>query len=123
MPAADLPDMADQQQPRQTAAPDRDPWTGPPKDGLYDPQLEKEACGVGFIVAIDGKRSNKVTTDRLRPGTNYPIIINLGFPSIASLDCVLVVITRTQKRILYCTRTGFTTHTYNERNSICTAFH
>lgn len=40
---------------------ERDPWDGPRKDGLYDPQLEREACGVGFIVAIDGKRSNKVT--------------------------------------------------------------
>jgi len=40
---------------------EQDPWTGPPKDGLYDPQLEKEACGVGFIVAIDGKRTNKVS--------------------------------------------------------------
>lgn len=39
---------------------EHDPWDGPPKDGLYDPQLEKEACGVGFIVAIDGNRSNKV---------------------------------------------------------------
>jgi len=38
----------------------QDPWNGPQKDGLYDPQLEKEACGVGFIVAIDGKRTNKV---------------------------------------------------------------
>jgi len=40
---------------------EHDPWTGPQKDGLYDPQLEKEACGVGFIVAIDGKRTNKVS--------------------------------------------------------------
>jgi len=39
----------------------QDPWNGPQKDGLYDPQLEKEACGVGFIVAIDGKRTNKVS--------------------------------------------------------------
>lgn len=38
----------------------RDPWNGPGPDGLYDPRLEKEACGVGFIVAIDGKRTNKV---------------------------------------------------------------
>lgn len=42
----------------------RDPWTGPGADGLYDPQLEKEACGVGFIVAIDGKRTNKVGITR-----------------------------------------------------------
>lgn len=38
-------------------------WTLPPKQGLYDPTLEREACGVGFIVAIDGKRSHKVSTD------------------------------------------------------------
>ena len=36
-------------------------WTLPPKQGLYDPTLEREACGVGFIVAIDGKRSHKVS--------------------------------------------------------------
>jgi glutamate synthase (NADPH/NADH) len=32
----------------------------PGADGLYDPVLEKEACGVGFVVQIDGIRSNKV---------------------------------------------------------------
>lgn len=26
----------------------------------YDPQNEHEACGVGFIVAIDGRRNHKV---------------------------------------------------------------
>lgn len=36
-------------------------WEGPGKQGLYDPQNEHEACGVGFVVAIDGKRSHKVT--------------------------------------------------------------
>lgn len=35
-------------------------WTGPSAQGLYDPANEHEACGVGFIVAIDGKRSHKV---------------------------------------------------------------
>jgi glutamate synthase (NADH) len=26
-------------------------WAGaiPPKQGLYDPELEKDACGVGFV--------------------------------------------------------------------------
>ena len=38
-----------------------EPWSLPEKQGLYDPTLEKEACGVGFIVAIDGKRSHKVS--------------------------------------------------------------
>lgn len=37
-----------------------DPWVPPVKQGLYDPGNEHEACGVGFIVAIDGARSNKV---------------------------------------------------------------
>lgn len=36
-------------------------WEGPPKQGLYDPQNEHEACGVGFVVAIDGKRTHKVS--------------------------------------------------------------
>lgn len=40
-------------------------WEGPPAQGLYDPINEHEACGVGFIVAIDGKRSHKVTTSSL----------------------------------------------------------
>lgn len=40
---------------------ERMPWEAPGKQGLYDPQNEHEACGVGFIVAIDGKRSHKVS--------------------------------------------------------------
>lgn len=35
-------------------------WEPPKAQGLYDPQNEHEACGVGFIVAIDGKRNHKV---------------------------------------------------------------
>ncbi len=38
-------------------------WEGPPKDGLYDPANEKDACGVGFIVSIEGKASHKVRAD------------------------------------------------------------
>lgn len=34
---------------------------GRPKSvGLYNPELEKDACGVGFIVNINGERNNKV---------------------------------------------------------------
>ena len=36
-------------------------WEPPKAQGLYDPQNEHEACGVGFIVAIDGKRNHKVS--------------------------------------------------------------
>lgn len=35
-------------------------WELPKAQGLYDPRNEHEACGVGFIVAIDGRRSHKV---------------------------------------------------------------
>jgi hypothetical protein len=38
-------------------------WEPPKAQGLYDPQNEHEACGVGFIVAIDGKRNHKVGTN------------------------------------------------------------
>jgi glutamate synthase domain-containing protein 1 len=39
-------------------------FTGlPNKVGLYDPKNEKDACGVGFIVNIEGKASNEVLKD------------------------------------------------------------
>lgn len=40
-------------------------WEPPRAQGLYDPQNEHEACGVGFIVAIDGKRNHKVREEKL----------------------------------------------------------
>uniref|UniRef100_A0A8D8SW26 Glutamate synthase [NADH] n=1 Tax=Cacopsylla melanoneura TaxID=428564 RepID=A0A8D8SW26_9HEMI len=41
----------------------RDEYLGPAASGLYDPNNEREACGVGFIVAIDRKRSHKIVRD------------------------------------------------------------
>ncbi|GAB0093859.1 glutamate synthase [Sergentomyia squamirostris] len=38
-------------------------WEAPVKQGLYDPENEHEACGVGFIVSIDGKSSHKILRD------------------------------------------------------------
>lgn len=32
----------------------------PPKQGLYDPQFEHEACGVGFVANIKGKKSHEI---------------------------------------------------------------
>ena len=32
----------------------------PPAQGLYDPRHESDACGVGFVVSIDGVASHKV---------------------------------------------------------------
>jgi glutamate synthase domain-containing protein 2/glutamate synthase domain-containing protein 1/glutamate synthase domain-containing protein 3 len=41
--------------------------TGPPaKQGLYDPQFEHEACGVGFVVNIKGRKSHAIIGDALQ---------------------------------------------------------
>src|SRR6478672_8799461 len=43
----------------------------PPKQGLYDPQFEHDACGVGFVVNVKGKKSHEIITQALT------ILINL----------------------------------------------
>ena len=35
------------------------PYT-PPRQGLYDPRFEHDACGVGFVCQIDGTRSHEI---------------------------------------------------------------
>jgi glutamate synthase (NADPH/NADH) large chain len=37
----------------------------PPAQGLYDPALEKDSCGVGFIADIKGRSSHKLVEDAL----------------------------------------------------------
>lgn len=37
-----------------------DEYGMPVKQGLYDPQFEKDACGVGYVVNIDGSKTHKV---------------------------------------------------------------
>lgn len=37
----------------------------PPKQGLYDPQFEKDACGMGFVANIKGKKSHKIIRQAL----------------------------------------------------------
>jgi hypothetical protein len=39
---------------------DENSWRLPKAEGLYDPAFEKAACGVGFVVNIDGRRNHKV---------------------------------------------------------------
>ncbi|MBM7866495.1 glutamate synthase large subunit [Heliobacterium gestii] len=47
-------------------------WIGlPPKQGLYDPQFEHDACGIGFVANIKGKKSNAMVRQALS------ILINL----------------------------------------------
>ncbi len=42
-----------------------DPGT-PPVQGLYDPALDKDSCGVGFIADIKGRKSHQIVEDGLR---------------------------------------------------------
>ena len=44
----------------------------PPRQGLYDPQFEHEACGVGFVVNIKGKKSHTIIEQSLR------VLLNLN---------------------------------------------
>src|SRR5258707_15594304 len=37
----------------------------PPAEGLYDPSLEKDSCGVGFIANIKGKKSHQIVDDAI----------------------------------------------------------
>ncbi|MBM5811136.1 MAG: glutamate synthase large subunit [Gammaproteobacteria bacterium] len=34
--------------------------TAPPRQGLYDPAFEHEACGVGFVVDMQGRKSHRI---------------------------------------------------------------
>ncbi|MDB6064399.1 MAG: large subunit of NADH-dependent glutamate synthase [Pedosphaera sp.] len=37
----------------------------PPKQGLYDPQFEHDACGVGFVVNVKGRKSHEIIRQAL----------------------------------------------------------
>ena len=38
----------------------------PPKQGLYDPSFEHDACGVGFVVHAKGKKSHQIIQQALQ---------------------------------------------------------
>src|SRR4029077_18223812 len=44
----------------------------PPAQGLYDPRDERDACGVGFVVDIKGRKSNTIVRQALQ------VLINLA---------------------------------------------
>jgi len=52
----------------------------PEQSGLYDPQLEHDACGVGVITQINGEASHKLVLDGLN------ILINLEHRGAAGSD-------------------------------------
>jgi glutamate synthase domain-containing protein 1 len=37
----------------------------PPKQGLYDPRFEHDACGIGFVVNIKGEKSHTIVDQAL----------------------------------------------------------
>jgi glutamate synthase domain-containing protein 2/glutamate synthase domain-containing protein 1/glutamate synthase domain-containing protein 3 len=43
----------------------RNPHGPPPKQGLYDPWFEHDSCGVGFVVDVKGRKSNKILRQAL----------------------------------------------------------
>jgi glutamate synthase domain-containing protein 2/glutamate synthase domain-containing protein 1/glutamate synthase domain-containing protein 3 len=45
--------------------------TAPAKQGLYDPQFEHDACGLGFVVNMKGTKSHQLVSDALK------ILVNL----------------------------------------------
>jgi glutamate synthase (ferredoxin) len=40
--------------------------SAPPAQGLYDPQFEHDACGLGFVVHMKGKKTHQMVTDALK---------------------------------------------------------
>src|SRR6202043_1707071 len=47
------------------AEPMREHSWRPSAEGLYDPSLEKDSCGVGFIANIKGKKSHQIVSDAI----------------------------------------------------------
>ena len=52
----------------------------PPKQGLYDPRFEHDACGVGFVVDIKGRKSHEIV------GQGIKILENLAHRGACGCD-------------------------------------
>jgi glutamate synthase (NADPH/NADH) large chain len=52
----------------------------PPRQGLYDPAFEHDACGVGFVVNVRGRKSNDVVRSALQ------VLVNLGHRGACGCD-------------------------------------
>ncbi|MEO1264905.1 MAG: hypothetical protein AAFV26_04270, partial [Pseudomonadota bacterium] len=39
--------------------------SAPKREGLFDPSLERDACGVGFIANLKGEKSHQIVEDAL----------------------------------------------------------
>ncbi|MFN7922848.1 MAG: glutamate synthase large subunit [Bryobacteraceae bacterium] len=52
----------------------------PPAQGLYDPRLERDACGIGFVASIKGEASHDIITKGIQ------ILINLTHRGACGCD-------------------------------------
>jgi len=52
----------------------------PPREGLYDPENEHDACGVGFVVDIKGRKSHEIVRSGLE------ILVNLTHRGATGCD-------------------------------------
>ncbi|RPI17100.1 MAG: glutamate synthase subunit alpha, partial [Acidobacteriales bacterium] len=52
----------------------------PPKQGLYDPSLERDACGIGFVADIKGRKSHDIIVKGLE------VLINLTHRGACGCD-------------------------------------
>ena len=57
----------------------------PPARGLYDPRMEHDSCGVGFIADIKGRKSHQLVEDGLT------ILLNLEHRGAVGADWKSVV--------------------------------
>src|SRR5450756_2089909 len=52
----------------------------PPKQGLYDPRLERDACGIGFVANIKGRKSHDIIIKGIE------ILVNLAHRGACGCD-------------------------------------
>src|SRR5579885_2054024 len=57
--SSDLPESQDVST-SESVSVSNDVATAPKKQGLYDPQFEHDACGVGFVVDMKGRKSHRI---------------------------------------------------------------
>jgi hypothetical protein len=63
----------------------------PAAQGLYNPELEKDACGVGFMVHVKGQRSHKIVSDAssIVSGTKYNTWVGKLMPCLSTTPLAL----------------------------------
>src|SRR2546427_6000856 len=84
----------------------------PPKQGLYDPQFEHDACGVGFVVDIAGRKSNDIVRRSLQvlvnlqhrgaKGCDARPIARVGFATFCTAARKVAKPTRAMGRASFC---------------------